>query len=207
MTPLPAPAAPVRVLHISGRSDHGGGPEHIAQVIAAGTAELEHHVACPENGVYWERYRNQVGSDRLCPLPHRRVGLRALARLCSFVRAKNIQVIHSHGMSGGVYGRLVGMLCRRPVIHSFHGIPITPGLKHRVYQLAEHALSLATDHGVAVSAGEADIVRGRWNRYRSRLVVVPNGINFGIKPEWASWPPRDVLRIVSFTRRNRQKNP
>lgn len=207
-TPTPHPAQlPVAVLHISGRSDHGGGPEHIRQVITAGIPRLLHHVACPDDGVYWGRYRDLLGADRLSAIPHRSLSLRAMFRLGSFARARGIQVIHSHGMCGGVYGRVLGVLTGVPVMHTFHGVPITPGLKHRVYQLAEPLLARFTACGVAVSAGEADVVHGRWRRYRGRLAVVPNGIELGEEPVWAPWPPEGPLRIVSFSRRSHQKHP
>lgn len=206
LTPLPL--SPLRVLHISGRSDHGGGPEHIRQIIGADIPGVHHHVACPNAGIYWERYREMLGEGRLIPIPHRRLSLAALLGLRAYVRDRGIQVVHSHGMSGGVYGRSLGLLAGLPVLHSFHGVPITPGVKHRFYQLAEHAFALATHCGIAVSAGEADLVHGRWRRYRGRLAVVPNGIGLADAPSsWPAWPPAGVLRIVSFSRHNRQKHP
>ena len=204
-----AAVPPIRVLHISARSDHGGGPEHIRQVITAAIPGLVHYVACPESGVYWLRYRELLGLAALCPLPHRSLSAKALLRLRAFIRERGIQVIHSHGMCGGVYGRTVGLLVGLPVLHSFHGVPVTPGLKHRLYQLAEHGFSRLTTCGIAVSAGEADIVHGRWRPYRGRLAVVPNGVALGgPEPEWAPWPEaHGPLRIVSFSRRNQQKHP
>ena len=201
--------APLRVLHISGRSDHGGGPEHIYQVIGAQLAGIEHYIACPDDGVYWARYRSRLGSERLHALPHRRLSLRALWRLRAFTRSAGIQVIHSHGTCGGVYGRLIGSTLLVPVVHSFHGVPVVPSIKHSLYSLAERALCHATRCGVAVSAGEAELVHKRWKGYRGKLAVVPNGIDTGAQPAtWTSWPKSgEPLRIVSFTRRNHQKYP
>jgi glycosyltransferase involved in cell wall biosynthesis len=207
VTPPPE-LVPVPVLHISGRSDHGGGPEHIRQVISAAIPGIRHHIACPAGGLYWQRYAEQLGAERLCAIPHRSLSLSALLRLRGFVRDQGIRVLHSHGMSGGVYGRTLGLLTGLPVLHSFHGVPVTPGFKHRLNQAAEHILSRLTDCGIAVSAGEADIVHARWRRYRGRLAVVPNGIDIGSDPPpWAPWPPSGTLRIVSFSRYNHQKHP
>ena len=197
----------IRVLHITARSDHGGGPEHIRQVIAAETPGVSHFVACPSNGVYWDRYGELVGDNKRVAIPHRRVSVPAMIRLTQFIRNNRIEVIHSHGMGAGVYGRTVALLTGVPIIHSFHGVPVTPGLKHRLYHLVEHIMALCTDQGVAVSEGEADLVRRRWGQYRHRLAVVVNGIEPSQVPTWASWPPKSPLRIVSFTRRNQQKFP
>lgn len=197
-----------RVLHISGRSDHGGGPEHVLQVVSADLRAVTHHVACPDSGLYWERFRQRVGGERMSVIPHRRLSPAALWQLRTFILRRRIQVIHSHGMSGGIYGRCLGLLTGLPVIHSFHGVPVTPGLKHRFYQHAEQILARFTQVAVAVSAGEADLVHKRWRCYRGRLAVVPNGIDLGAAcPGWSPWPTSEELRVVSFSRRNSQKHP
>lgn len=197
----------VRVLHITARSDHGGGPEHIRQVIAAETPGVSHYVACPANGVFWHRYGELVGDEKRVAIPHRRISVSAMVRLIQFIRQHHIDVIHSHGMGAGVYGRTVALMTEIPIVHSFHGVPVTPGLKHRLYHLVEHIMALCTDQGVAVSEGEAALVRQRWSHYRNRLAVVVNGIEPSQIPPWSSWPPQGPLRIVSFTRRNQQKFP
>ena len=208
-SPLSSPTtSPLRVLHISGRSDHGGGPEHILQVIGAALPGIEHHIACPDNGLYWDRFSSTLGSERMCPIPQRSLSARAFWKLRSFARANDIQVIHSHGTCAGAYSRILGLSLDIPVVHTFHGVPVTNSLKHGVYNLAERLLGRLTHCGVAVSAGEADLVHGRWRHYRGKLAVVPNGIDLGGEaPPWAPWPVDATLRIVSFTRRNHQKHP
>lgn len=210
LDPLAADApVPVPVLHISGRSDHGGGPEHILHVIRGGSPDYRHSIACPANGLYWQRYADCLGEDRLCPIPHRTFSFAALARLRRYARRHGIRLIHSHGSCAGAYSRLLGPSLGIPVLHSFHGVPVTRSLKHSFYGLCESALARLTHCGIAVSAGEADLVHQRWRRYRGKLAVVPNGIDLDARqPAWSPWPrPGEPLRIVSFTRRIRQKNP
>lgn len=202
------PASRLRVLHISGRSDHGGGPEHVLQVLAAALPSTEHFVACPTDGIYWGRYLDQLGERRLCPLPHRSLSVRSFLRLRAFAVAAGIRVIHSHGTCAGAYGRILGLSLGLPVVHSFHGVPVTRSLKHGLYNLAERLLGRITQCAVAVSAGEADLVHRRWRHYRGKLAVIPNGIDLGgVQPAWAPWPISGAIRIVSFTRRNHQKHP
>jgi glycosyltransferase involved in cell wall biosynthesis len=207
-TPSAATTSCLRVLHVSGRSDHGGGPEHILQVIGAALPGIDHHVACPDNGIYWGRFSGILGAQRMCPIPQRSLSGRAFWRLRAFTRANDIQVIHSHGTCAGAYSRILGLSLGIPVVHTFHGVPVTSSLKHGVYNLAERLLGRLTQCGVAVSAGEADLVHARWRHYRGKLAVVPNGIDLGGEaPAWAPWPVDAPLRIVSFTRRNHQKHP
>jgi glycosyltransferase involved in cell wall biosynthesis len=206
---LTGPTRSLRVLHISGRSDHGGGPEHILQVMDGGLEGVEHLIACPEQGVYWERFRQRLGAERCFPLPHRRFSWRALWRLWRFARMQDIDLIHSHGTCAGVYGRLLSLALRCPVMHSFHGVPVVPSFKHSVYNLLERGFAPLTRCAVAVSAGEADLVHERWKGYRGKLAVVPNGIEIPRKTTTcALWPTAGAaLRIVSFSRNNRQKHP
>jgi hypothetical protein len=75
----PDTAEIVPVLHISGRSDHGGGPEHILQVIRGGSPDYRHNIACPANGIYWQRYAECLGADRLCRIPHRAFSIASAA--------------------------------------------------------------------------------------------------------------------------------
>ncbi len=207
-TPSSPTTTSVRVLHVSGRSDHGGGPEHILQVIGAALPGIDHHIACPDNGIYWGRFSRILGAERLCAIPQRSLSGRAFWRLRTFARAHGIQVIHSHGTCAGAYSRILGLSLGIPVVHTFHGVPVTNSLKHGVYNLAERLLGRLTHCGVAVSAGEADLVHARWRHYRGKLAVVPNGIDLGGEaPAWAPWPVDGPLRIVSFTRRNHQKHP
>ncbi len=193
-----------RVLHITGRSDHGGGPEHILQVLRSSDAASHALVACPRQGVYWSRFAAVIGEARLVPIPHRALSVRALAELILAVRRHRVQVIHSHGMSAGVYGRVLARLTGLPCVHSFHGLPTSPTFKHRVYDLAEGLLSRWTTCAIAVSASEAALAAERFPQLQGRLRVVPNGIELADPPPPAAGPER---RVVSFTRLNRQKNP
>ena len=200
----------MKILHISGRSDHGGGPEHVLQVLQARDNESASYVACPANGVYWERYRECLGDDRLCVIPHRRMSLFALIQLARFVRRHGIEVIHSHGMSGGIYGRLVGLLARIPCVHTFHGLPRTLTVKHTLYWHAERLLSRCTRLGIAVSPSEERLIRHRYPMYTGRLAIVENGIEEGAEAAhvMARGDGQAPLKtIVSFTRLNQQKNP
>jgi glycosyltransferase involved in cell wall biosynthesis len=177
-------------------------------VISSEIPSIAHHIACPDSGIYWRRFHERLGAARLCPLPHRSLSIRAFLRMKHFARDQDIQVIHCHGTCAGVYGRLLGLITGLPVVHSFHGVPVTRSLKHALYDLAERPLGWITQCGVAVSAGEADLIHSRWRHYRGKLAVVPNGIDLGPLPSvQVAWPTEGPIRIVSFSRKNHQKYP
>lgn len=199
-------------MHITGRSDHGGGPEHILHLLRGTIGHVDAHVACPPDGVYWHRYADAIGEHRLVAIPHRRIYPDAIVRLARYVRQHRIDIIHSHGMSAGVYGRLVRALTRTRSIHTFHGIPRTSSIKHRLYGQVEGLLARWTDRAIAVSSGEQDLVLSRYPSYAGRLILVPNGIDTAGGPSESTLRRRSeqkkkTLRVVSFTRANRQKNP
>ena len=206
------PAVPARILHITGRSDHGGGPEHLLQVLTASEARTSSFVACPRQGLYWNRYQSLIGSGNLCATPHRRITPLSLHSVIRFVRTNGIQIVHSHGMSGGIYGRLISLLTRIPCVHTFHGLPRTLTFKHVLYYHVERELSRYTKLGVAVSPGEFRLIARRYPMYQGRLTIVKNGIETSgaernSRSDRLACPVRALRDIVSFTRLNEQKNP
>ena len=200
---------PLRVLHVSGRSDHGGGPEHILHLVSSLENPTESWIACPTNGVYWNRFQAILPGKHLYPIPHRRIMPGTVLGLAFRARRWDIDVIHGHGMSGGIYARLVSAISGIPAIHSFHGVPRNRSFKTAMAIIAETLLSRWSRLGIAVSDSECRIVRTMYPVYRGKLVVVPNGIHQDPVTYHDPTPlPGDgMVRIVSFTRANRQKNP
>src|SRR5215469_11131642 len=99
----------MRVLMISLRSDHGGGPRHIELLLKYLSHGIEAHVACPNDPPYGERLRTLCGG-RAFELPHRRFKLRAALQLARYTTRAGINIIHTHGKGASVYGRLVSAL-------------------------------------------------------------------------------------------------
>lgn len=145
----------MKVLMITGRADHGGGPEHLYQIIRDPPADIDFYLACPKDKPYWERYHKTV-NNKMCEIPHRRFTVEALYRVVKFVQANCIDIIHSHGKGAGVYGRLVSFLTGIPCVHTFHGIHLSEYgyLKKRLYILYERFASYWTKYLIFVSESE-----------------------------------------------------
>jgi glycosyltransferase involved in cell wall biosynthesis len=207
-TSVEPPADATRVLHITGRSDHGGGPEHMLQLLRGATPETVSYVACPTDGIYRQRYDAIVGPRRLLPIPHRRFHPAALGRLAAFIKRERISLIHAHGMAGGIYGRLASRLTGVPCVYTFHGVPKAPSLHQEFYRVVEPAVARWTAAAVAVSEGERALILKRYPAYRDRVHVVPNGLEVRDQlPVRAPRPPGAPFLVVSFGRAGRQKNP
>lgn len=198
----------MKILFLTVRADLGGGPEHLYQLIRHRPEGIEAYVACPEDKPYFDRYGALLGPGRIIPLPHRSFSPAALAAAAAFIRREGIDVLHSHGKGAGLYARLLGLWCRRPVVHTFHGLHIGEygAVKRYLYLGLERFLGRGTQMAICVSEGEAQLVRDAGFLPSGRLAVIPNGIEIPgniTRPEWDGGP----LRILAVNRFDHQKNP
>lgn len=194
-----------KYLLISVRADYGGGPEHILSLIRGLSRRCSFVVAAPPGQTYSGRFAEYA---RMVDLPFRRFSFFALIRLARIVKSENITSIHSHGKGAGVYGRLLGWLTGRPVVHSFHGFHYIhlPPLKRFMYLLLERLLAKRTAVFLNVSVSEQLSCRQAGVLKGARSVVVPNGV---IVP--AVWPKPAVragqrrLVLVNVARHEPEK--
>lgn len=138
-------------------------------------------------------------------LPHRRFSLRALAAMNRFVRREDIDVLHSHGRSGGVFARLSSIATQRRSVHTPHLPHQFGSAKSVFYWGMDLALSLQSRHLIAVSESEERSIRRNFGR-RAGLSTIPNGVavpDDPVSPENLRMRP---LRVVHVTRFVPQKN-
>ncbi|MGJ5813895.1 glycosyltransferase [Paludibaculum fermentans] len=194
----------LNILHITARSDAGGGPEVIRQLIAGGPPDLRHFVASPANPPYWERWRSLLHDGSLQAIPDRSFQLGVLPRLSRFAEQASIHLIHSHGFGAGLYARPLAAWLHIPCLHTFHGY-YPRGLSGFVRQGLENLLAPLTTAGIAVSSSEAARIGCGVPLLRGRLTVVPNGVPAPDAP--IPHHPAGSFRIVAINRLEPQKNP
>ncbi len=195
---------PINILHVTARSDTGGGPEVIRQLIAGSPPDLCHFVACPADPPYWERWSSLLGAGSLIPIRGRSFHPMALTGLVRFAQRASIHLIHAHGFGGGLYARPLAAWLGRPCLHTFHGYSAR-GLSGLLRQGIENLLAPFTSAGIAVSSSEAARIGCGVPLLRGRLTVVPNGV---LCPEHLpAVRPSGPLRIVAINRLEPQKNP
>lgn len=169
----------LRVLHISARADIGGGPAVMERLIVSTSSEVEGLVACPREEPYWSRLTRLVGAQNVLEIPHRKFSPARLRQLVSFVTARRIDLIHSHGLGAGLYSRPAGWIAGVPVVHSFHGMDFrwSRPLGSAGRLLAEQLLGFGTQQLIAVSDSEKAYVR-RWLFPHARKIrVIANGVS------------------------------
>lgn len=199
----------MNLLMISVRADVGGGPKHLAQLLASAQATEENiFVASPSFGDFFPVFKNCVGINNFFNLPHRRFKVRVFLRLLTFCRKNHIDVIHSHGKGAGFYSRLLKFFYPKvKVVHTFHGVHIGGhSFIYRIlYSAYETVMSLLTDKIIAVSDSEStDIEKLLMLSFSDKLVVIPNGVHIPDTVNKSKLFQRLTLVVVS--RFDYQKN-
>ena len=198
-------AASPRVLMVTGRADFGGGPEHVYQLSRQVNGCVEVFIACPQEEPYWKRYADLVGQHRMLEITHRSVTPAAIWAMMRFIRKHRIQIVHTHGRSAGICGRLAGLATRTRCVHTPHGSTPIDGVQTFAYACVEYAFSLITDGIIAVSTNEATQLRPLCGRRHQPHIIV-NGVEIPQKVVSETEAMARPLRILHPTRFVYQKN-
>jgi glycosyltransferase involved in cell wall biosynthesis len=167
-----------KVLEISARSDIGGGPKHLLDLLKFNQNEcpknkLKLYSAIPFNSEYSDLIiQNSEGSIEI---PHRKFSIWALFQIIKYCKQNNIRTIHSHGRGAGYYSRVLKLIGFR-IIHTLHGVHIESGLISLIKLKLDQFLVSFTDMFICVSDGEKE----RALQYKiinsNKTVVIYNGI-------------------------------
>lgn len=198
---------PLKVLTLTVRADIGGGPEHLYQLIGALGNEVDVIVACPDDRPYDARYRALDNVSQVRTIPHRAFQLRPMRRLARLARDEDVQLIHSHGKGAGLYGRLIAAITGLPCVHTFHGVHVGEygAVKKGLYLGLERVLGHFTAMAIAVSGGEAALIREARLLPEAKLKIIENGV--AVPRVLNHTPQGDVLQVVAVNRYDTQKNP
>lgn len=198
----------IKILYITARADFGGGPEHLYKLSKSLPERFDIFYACPKDFPYYEKFADIAGTDHIIQIPHREFSLPHLISTSDFIKKNRIDFIHSHGKGAGIYSRLLTVITGRKTIHTFHGLHIGSynKIQKALYLFLERILTVLTSKIIAVSHGEKDEILESRICTSKKIVVVENGVEIPeskIHPEIVK---NDLLRIVSFTRFDYQKN-
>lgn len=167
----------MNILQITLRADYGGGPEHVfilEKYIDKNYFNI--YTACPRQKPYYDLYKN-LSKDTFT-LPFRKFKLKVLYRLLLFCRKNKINLIHAHGKGAGIYGRLLGLFLRTPIIYTLHGVDYNHlGMKKYLYIFIERFLNIFTSKIINVSNTERITALSLKLYNRDKSIVIPNGID------------------------------
>lgn len=198
----------MRLLFITVRSDFGGGPRHVNQLIELLPSTCSVYMAYPSRGEpYGKSWENNKRIKDTCFIPFRRFSLKALFELRRFVIRNNIHIVHSHGNGAGIYSRLLKIIYPQiKVIHTFHGISdnYSSNIKGLMSHFIGRILSPFADKYIAVSYGEKQLAIKRKFSKVTNIQVIYNGIeDIGGEAKLEMHYP---IRIVTLSRFDYQKN-
>lgn len=193
----------MKVLFITARSDFGGGPRHIEQLIKNMPKEVEIYMAYPKDGdPYGKMWAKNSRIKGYCEIPYRKFSLSALWHLRMFIKKNNITKVHSHGQGAGIYSKLLKLLSPSVcVIHTFHGAASINGspLKNTIYRIFNRGLNKTVTRYICVSEGEkrSAITLGYCSANNTNVIY--NGVEESDKAT-KEIAKDTTIRIVSLSR-------
>ena len=162
----------MRVLFITGSAAAGGGPRHLLDWLTAlrkyAPNELQIFTAAPAQGLFAAPLRS-IAVETLT-IPERAISFLRLFSIYRFARRNNINLVHSFGRAGGIYGRFLGLV-GFTVLHTPQGLISTP-LNQFIYDSLEFMLRPLTKKYVFGSQSEADQGQARFG-VKDGLIVPP----------------------------------
>lgn len=197
----------MKVLLVTVRSDFGGGPRHVDQLINSLPPEIELYVAYPKEGdpyaSLWEENKRIKGRFYL---PYRTFSLRTLYSLKKFIVCNKIDVVHSHGNGAGFYSRLLKVIgAKAKIVHTFHGI--SNDYSSKVKRIANvffgKSFRLLTDYFVVVSKGELELAKKSKFIKQECFSVIYNGVDSPVCNESSAF---ECFKVVTLSRFDFQKN-
>ena len=176
----------MKILFITLRADHGGGPKHVDLLINNLSSDMEIFLACPKDKPYYNMWSESKKVKDIFTLPHRKFSVKKLLGLNKFIKDNDIGMIHSHGKGAGIYSRILKILNPRlKIVHTLHGVHIGEYgfLKKSAYIFLEQFLTLFTDRFINVSNSENSVCLKLKLFEKSKSEVVYNGIKALLKDD------------------------
>lgn len=119
-------------------------------------------------------------------------------------------IIHCNSTTGGIIGRISGLLTYTPVIFTAHGWAFTDGIskgKQIFYKVLETFLAFFTKKIICVSEFDRQLALKVMPFFKNKLVTIHNGIS-DINDEFKKKEfSKDELKIVMISRFCPQKDP
>ncbi len=181
-----------RILLITSRSDTGGGPKQVHEILSHLGDRFLFFTAAPSDGEFAPHFKKF--SYEVLPLPHRRFSIKSFFSLLKFIKRNEIELIHSHGFGAGIYGGVLSLLGHK-VIHTFHGLHLKNDRKSRLKIFLERFFSLSRIEHICVSQSE----KTKAKNIGIPSIVIPNGISKKVQTRTKdnlNWPPK-VAGVLS----------
>ena len=162
-----------KILLISIRSDQGGGPKHMAELLIRLKDEFQVYTASPKDPPFFRLFKEN--SNGHFSLPHRKFSFFSLIRLLIWIKKNDIHIIHSHGRGAGIYNAILSPFSSKSV-HTFHGVHFQNGFIGKIKNLIEKSLFKLFDQNIYVSRSEYLNALNVGIQTNQNFSIIPNGI-------------------------------
>ncbi|AZZ92999.1 glycosyltransferase [Hahella sp. KA22] len=164
------------VLHIIDTTGPGGAETVFIQLIRnLSKDKYQHHVILRGEGWVADQVR-ESGIEPVFIDSKGSFNLGYAWALVRFIRSNKIDVIHAHLMGSNVYGALVAILTRKPMIATFHG-GVDVAKQERLLNLKFKVISLGADSIICVSKKLEEELKLRGELEVSKLKLIYNGVD------------------------------
>jgi glycosyltransferase involved in cell wall biosynthesis len=169
-----------RILLVIDEASVGGGQRHVLW-LAEGLVRdgYEIAVACERQGYLVDELRS-VGIRHLPVDLGNHFSVKSLFRMIRLIREFDPTIVHTHGGTAGVYGRIAARFLKRTTLHTYHGIHylhFETGWKKRIYLFLEQFLLRWTDAIICVANSDLELALNHNLAERGKAFVIVNGIN------------------------------
>lgn len=145
-----------KLLLITARSDEGGGPKQVLQILKHLKCSFDFYVAAPSSQKYSPLFKKE--SSQFIEIPHRRFSFFSFVQILHTIRTEDIRIIHSHGFGAGIYSRLLSLFSVK-VVHTYHGVHFKGDYLSKLKRHIDKLLSKLTKISIAVSRSESQKLR------------------------------------------------
>ena len=181
-----------KILFITVRSDIGGGPKHVFDLVSGVRKNARCYIASPLDEPFGKKFITIC--EKHMAIAHRKFSIITLFKLILFCRTNKIDIIHSHGRGAGIYSRLLYIFGYR-IVHTFHGIHDEKNFIAKIKIVADKLLKHLCHRFICVSIDETVRSLKKAVSIEDKIVVINNGVDVDLIQSAKTMPLRSQLGI------------
>lgn len=205
-----------KILYILTKSDLGGVSKYLLEIVIHLPKNIEPYFIMSTPGYLSEELGKLGYKDNIFFVPMTNSILNLALHIKSNIQTINLikkikpDLIHCNSTTGGVIGRICGVLTGTPVIFTAHGWAFTDGIskpKQIFYKCLETFLAIFTKKIICVSEYDRQLALRVMPIFKNKLITIHNGIA-DVNDEYKKKDfSTDKLKIVMISRFCPQKDP
>lgn len=188
----------IRILHIIDTTGPGGAETVLLNIVKSiNNNRYKSFIILPDKGWIYKKLQHIPDIDIKIVHGSGRINFSFVYLLRKAVRENKIEIIHSHLFGSSLYSCIVGLLCRVPVVCTFHGY-VDIDANHIMRKLKFLIIGLGAKKIVFVSDHLRNYVKRMFPVGRGKCITIYNGINTNsIRRESGN----DVIHKYGFSKR------